>query len=699
MVIKHYLNGTEIDEPIGFDSLKMTMKRGEYHGMSAEVSEQTLEFYNTAADLIRAAYQTDLDTELTYRVNADGEEMYSGVLDLSTYEEQYSDYCSVSCKVGEVGVKTTFNNRTETEVAINGENGIDDNAIVAPLSIQTIIQPIPILYTNKWTCDKALTNTHSEHQFTILPIFKTSANEFGEHKLGTATEISIKTGNSPIPIFATDTDHSKYDAEVRLKGTITIKYASPPSLINEQVTLRVYNKSIILKSGTTNLDYTLKFTDCTGEFYVYILAYGGKGGAEDHEVADMSVTVTLSLTTDSYYKTTYLDKTGWNESIKADTTPIIEALDCICQKTAGIRAHSDWYKADFAENEYGGGGLRTITTGYKLRNAQEDFVKKDVFVSFKDMVQALSAVDCIGWGFSEEDGTTCVRVERWSWFYKTDSPILSITAPKEVKTAIDTSLIVSELTIGYKKYTSNEDIAAIDSVHTQCTYTNKLKAVQSTKQALCDFIADPYSIELTRRKAIEYDVSDWKYDENIFLFEIWHYLENGLWLNGVMIAGADSSNLLTGMTLNASLSTRRNAERWKKWLFFANKHSDFAFTSGEGNYQGAYRNSSKNNSAALFFDEIYRPADTDGNVIYEELELGHITMPLIAENQPITYEQGSMKAETISFTYPLSVAEYRKVKANPYGLIEVDGVLGWIKEFTYSFADGEATFKLIPKAD
>ena len=315
------------------------------------------------------------------------------------------------------------------------------------------------------------------------------------------------------------------------------------------------------------------------------------------------------------------------------------------------------------------------------------------------MVQALSAVDCIGWGFSEENGTTCVRVERWQWFYKTGEPILRITAPKEVKTAIDTSLIVSELTIGYKKYTSNEDIAAIDSVHTECTYTNKIKAVQSTKQALCNFIADPYSIELTRRKATEYDVSDWKYDENIFIFEIWHYLENGLWLNGVMIAGADSSNLLTGTTLNASLSPRRNAERWKKWLFFANKHSDFAFTSGEGNYQGAYRNSSKNNSATLFFDEIYRPADTDGNAIYEELELGHITMPLIAENQPITYEQGSMKAETISFTYPLSVVEYRKVKANPYGLIEVDGVLGWIKEFTYSFADGEATFKLIPKAD
>lgn len=701
MVIKHYLNGTEIDEPIGFDSLKMTMKRGEYHGMSAEVSEQTLEFYNTAADLIRAAYQTDLDTELTYRVTADGEEVYSGVLDLSTYEEQYSDYCSVSCKVGEVGVKTTFNNRTETEVAINGENGIDDNAIVAPLSIQTIIQPIPILYTNKWTCDKAISYTGSHTTIVLQPIFKTKVNEFGEHKLGTSSEIYVTKIDSKVPIFATDTDHPQYDVEVHLTGYMSVNCSGT---INGGAVLSISSgtKTKTYNFGakyTGNFDITLTLENCTDELYIYLNVAGGKEQGDKGGYVTNPADITISLTTDSYYKTTNLDKTGWNESIKADTTPIIEALDCICQKTAGIRAHSDWYKADFAENEYGGGGLRTITTGYKLRNAQEDFVKKDIFVSFKDMVRALSAIDCIGWGFSKEDGTICVRVERWQWFYKTGDPILRIAAPKEVKTTIDTSLIVSELTIGYKKYTSNEDIAAIDSVHTECTYTNKLKAVQSTKQALCDFIADPYAIELTRRKANEYDVSDWKYDENIFIFEIWHYLENGLWLNGVMTAGADSSNLLTGMTLNASLSPRRNAERWKKWLFFANKHSDFAFTSGEGNYQGTYRNSSKNNSAALFFDEIYRPADTDGNVIYEELELGHISMPLIAENQSITYEQGSMKAETISFTYPLSVTEYRKVKANPYGLIEVDGVLGWIKEFTYSFADGEATFKIIPKAD
>lgn len=381
MVVRHYLNGTEISEPIGFDNLKMKMKRGDYHGISAEVSEQALEFYGTAAEMIREAYSQDLDTVVTYSVTTDGEEMYSGVLDLSTYEEQRSDYCSVSCKVGEVGVKTTFNNRSEVEVSINGENGIDGNAIIAPLSIKTIIQPIPIIYTNKWECDKEVANTHSGHEFTILPIFKTTVNEFGEHKLGTTTEISIQEGNSPIPIFETDTDHPTYDAEVRLKGTLTIEFEKW-STYGRRVThagLYIYDKMILnCSDGTFYLDDTFNFTDCKGSFNVYIYAFGGYSSDEEYDA-----TITLSLTTDSYYKITCHDKTAEKATSKVDTVPIINALDCICQKIAGIRIRSDWYKADFSNNEYGGGGLRAITTGYKLRRAERNFAKKDIFVSFK----------------------------------------------------------------------------------------------------------------------------------------------------------------------------------------------------------------------------------------------------------------------------------------------------------------------------
>lgn len=701
MVIKHYLNGTEIDEPIGFDNLKMTMKRGDYHGMSAEVSEQTLEFYGTAADIVRSAYQADLDTEVTYRVTTDDEEMYSGVLDLSTYEEQYSEYCSVSCKVGEVGVKTTFNNRADTELALNGENGIDDNAIVAPTTIQTIIQPIPILYTNKWVCDKAISCSKSATHFLIQPVFKTSVNEFGEHKLGDNSEFYQNTSvDNKLPLFATDAGKA-YAVEIRLIGYISVNCVDD---IKGGANLIVISgsKSKIYNFGAKyagDFDITLSLDGCEDELYIYIEVMGGKSKGDKGAYITSDGDIEISLTTDSYYKTTYLDKTGWSESIKTESIPVIDALDCVCQKMAGIRVKSDWYKADMTNNAYGGGGLRAITTGYKLRNAAKDFIEKDIFVSFKTLIESLDAVDCIGWCFSTESGTTYIRIERWSWFYKTGDPILVINNPNSVKTSIDTSLVISALTIGYEKYVTNDDINSIDSVHAEVTYTSQLTAVQNEKEALCKFVADPYAIELTRRKAIESNLEEYEYDESIFLFEIWHYLEDNMWLNGVFAAGVDAENLLTGTTLNASLSPRRNAERWKGYLFFANKKSDLKFTSGEGNYKGAYRNNSTSNSAATFFDKLYRPADTDGEVIYEEPMDKYADLPLINEDQSIEYSKGLLRAETIEFTYPLSVAEYKKVKANPYGLIEVDGVLGWIKEFSYSFSDGEATFKLIPKAD
>ena len=124
-----------IDEPIGFDGLKTKISRGTYHGVSAEVSVSKLEFYNNggrnAATLIRDAYNTDIDTEIAYTVTDEtGEQLYSGVLDLSTYSETIGNATKISVNVGEVGIKTTFNNRSETECAC-AQSGMEKNANTA----------------------------------------------------------------------------------------------------------------------------------------------------------------------------------------------------------------------------------------------------------------------------------------------------------------------------------------------------------------------------------------------------------------------------------------------------------------------------------------------------------------------------------------------------------------------------------------
>ena len=111
MELRHTLQiagGTEttIDEPIGFDKMKSTISRGDYHGISAAVSVDTLEFYGKAAGIVKTAYEADIDTEVTYRIKTtSGALFFQGTLDLSTFAEHSGDYCSISCKVGEVGVK------------------------------------------------------------------------------------------------------------------------------------------------------------------------------------------------------------------------------------------------------------------------------------------------------------------------------------------------------------------------------------------------------------------------------------------------------------------------------------------------------------------------------------------------------------------------------------------------------------------
>lgn len=703
MELKHYLNNTQIDEPIGFDNLKMTMKRGEYHGMSAEVSELNLEFYGAAADIVRAAYQTDLDTELTYRVTADGEEMYSGVLDLSTYEEQYSDYCSVSCKVGEVGIKTTFNNRTETEVAINGENGIDGNTIVAPTIQTASVDSIPIIYSNIWKSEKGLSYEKTDATHKFQPIFKTVLNEFGEHKLGEADEIYDyrKDDKNPIPIFSIDSsDYSPYNVNLTMKVYIN-------SLDNNIQDLRVWlrsgnkTKNIIIASNVQDqdreYDISIDLQGCTGDLLVFFTGGGvEKETGEDEQgnpiIQKMNTNISLTILKGATLNVRYTSKRD-DIQVKTKCVFIQDIIDCICQKIAGIRVKSSWYKVDTKNNVYGGGGLRAVTNGYCLRNAEGNLMfNRPIKLCFKDVIKALNAIDCVGYAFEEKNGSIVLSVERWDYFYRTEK-ILNIENPNDIKVSLDSDLICSSLEIGYQKYVTVDDINAIDNVHSEYTFSSTLNAIKHTFSAKSKWIADQYAIELTRRQAENRGSADWKYDTNIFIMEVWRCKTGNSFNNRIIAGGSDIDGMLMDRIINPSLSVRRNAERWRDYMFFANKNTVFSFVSGEGNYNAAYKN-----NAPSTIGEVYRPADTVGSVIHES-QSTKIQQEKYRENDTISSKPRLLKAETISFTYPLTIAQYKAIKANPYGLIEVDGTLGWIKEFSYSFSDGEAIFKLIPKAD
>lgn len=750
MELKHYINNREIDEPVGFDSLKMVMKRGEYHGMSAEVSEQTLEFYGRAADMIHDAYNTDIDTELRYIVMADETELYNGVIDLSTYEEQRSQYYSVSCKVGEVGVKTTFNNRADTEVDLNTEKTIDGEKLVGYSGIwrSLTIPQKHIGYVNTLSSKTDCividsTNTDGKTRligarFTnFIPLFPCllEANEYGT--IGDITRVVsgtiennqnykdiVYTDNPDIAIWKKDEDFSEkfgevHNQEIDINLSISLKFASHFfSYKNEQgeivlipletndwkmrCSIVIVENNTIIESGNvveffdngealTDVGVTKTITlQCKRAIYTDNLIFIGLRFEHINAGSQPVIGLIYPINTNAQFETiiksgSYI-KMKMYDNLQTLTPPVqmlmvgdaLRKIALCCSENALV-LRSDWYNSTLlpvgsAPKEYGG-AAKAITNGYKIRGLFADSEhERPMTTSFKEMIESLDAMDCIGWGIVEEDGNLYLRVERWDWFYKSNK-ILSASAPNEIKRIVDESRIVTELNIGYKKYATADAYNSIDSVHGERTFVSPIKAVQSSIKRLSAFIADNYAIEETRRAQFQVDASEeFKYDENIFVFELAKTISGTPGAYSIRSAAEDVSGIdRPAEFINAKLSPRRCAARWEDYLFAANGAKAMKFSTGKLNTSAQY---STNNNTSLW----------------------SVTTDSTAENAEIESTHCIFKAETLSFKYPLTIEQYKAIKANPYGLIEVDGIQGWIKEFTYTFNTGEAEFKLIPKA-
>jgi hypothetical protein len=761
--LEHYLiiGGvrTAIDEPVGFDGLKTTIKRGDYHGVSAEVSIGTLEFYNTpnhrAADMIRAAYNSDIDTEVGYLVtDKDGVEVYSGVVDLATYSEKSGNSTKISCKVGEVGIKTTFNNRTETEVDMNRTTTIDGAAIktgITPLRLR--IPARSVVYTNLmqaretvvWDKDNAAQGEDFHladdvsHQWinipiTGMPIF----HEFGEQMLqpyavyGSADtkpsdprvgdnvicdfgNLLFDKGSSFDEKFGSD---SKYDIEMDV--TVTVELGSPlftnsPTggiqemtadfvLVDETMTMAdpVLLQTYVANAGqqtytndalskTFNIKTTL--TGRTEQKLALGLSMRNRNFYEDnigvHRYFNNPSSIKVTVKEGSYIRMTLMSKTT-TKDIYAETILVHNALNHIveCISENQLQCKSNFYKTPNSYDASGGvscgnGGLKAITNGYKIRGLCSDGeTERNMPLSFKDMVEAMDTQDCIGWGFVEENGKLVVRVEQWRWFYK-DNVILTINNPKEKTLAIDTDWLITSLKIGYKKYTTNEDINAIDSIHSERTFTSQIKSVSNTKEKLCKFIADNFAIEETRRKAMDADTEEFKYDENIFIFEL--NCGNGGGSRFSYVICTNRANNVFNVSnpqesYNMALSPRRMAENWAWRMATFNSDSPLEMTKGTVNYKAAF-GIRQNSTISPPYYTYYYPTPTK----------------VIAEDDPIVNSKPLFRAETLKIEYPLTISQYQAVKRNPYGLIIVDGAKYWLKEMRFEFKTGKAELTLIPK--
>jgi len=692
---------------------------------------------------------------------------YEGKLDLSTYEEKDGAYFAVTCKVGEIGVKTTFNNRVETEIDINTTKTISGaNLAHNPTWKNIFIPSKTINYKNELATEDITTTeataasgryhlpADSGYHFISLNLAKkTTINEFGEFSAGfadIADQITPQTtlANEYIddyyqPIFSRE-EMSEFKAKYGENATynftadVSVELSFESDLFPTTATYGVtytytgkYSAALVLlaplsKFGNPFILAQSQAVTLTNSNATTPITMRLQANLQSLQLSRLTLGIilinqttyhtsqypTTEIRIDKNYQTNAIVRTLTNGSIsmnldsrinevaKADMLPVHEALNKVVEAISdnALSVKSNYYgRFDSVVNPlptspltpiaFGDGSLKAISTGYRIRAAKDPAGNSfESPISFKDFIESLDAIDCIGWGFTTENGQTCLRVEKWDYFYN-NTLVLTIDNPNKITRSLDNDRIITELSVGYKKYANSDEVNSFEAIHSEHTYNNKCKALSKQKKKLCGFIADVYSIEETRRKQFQNDTTDFKYDENFFLFEL-GYLKSTL-ISGSIYGYIIPTRYVTSAQnlrnaaewYNMRITPHRNASRWQQYLKWINNNNEFSFVSGKLNTQASFDNTPPN---SFLWTGWLLPVESQMHNA-EKADLK--TLSVAAKT----------RKEIVSITYPLTLAQYQSLRVNPYGLIRVDSVDYWLQEASYKLKTGETELKLIPK--
>jgi hypothetical protein len=715
---------TEIYEPVHFDNFKPKLKRdSQAHGVTWEYAEQELGFYEQAADIVRQAYNTDVDSEMVFLSeyqcnNGAWKEFYRGVLDFMTYNEVRGNSCIVNVGLNQLGIQMTFKNRYNNKVDIDSLTSFDGAALPAYPGLGKIIElpsktikmvsetfqedkpelsysaqfdnyytgPIPepencndVGYVARYACNmsirlNSIRYNESAEVFAGDPI----RDSFGSYRYN----YPIMNMNTPSIVY------KNTHLDLDISGTISADWGN--DIFNmKQIKLYPFalkiGDTIINLSDVTyycdNADFALKYTadlpdDFKGDivlevamrFYVVWRSNDPADAPPDSKEFSLKINdgSRVSLTADSDYLPT-----------QSKTYLIHEAMSRAAEivTNGALTVKSDYYgRPDSAVHPVpvdGCGSLRAITRGLNVRNAKlTDLSEPKTEISLRQLlINDLNAIDNIGFGI---EGNV-LRVEPYEYFYRDEVVMVCKSIDKITREVVMDNYLQS-LNIGYEKWEA-EEYNGIDGFHGKREYRTKLKINNAKLEKYCKLIADGYAIEATRRRQIADASKDWRYDNDIFLFDL-RRGDKGVEVN-TGIANTDTLSLIDPSTVyNARLSPARMAMRWYGLMMQAFNAPDKLLHNSSEGYDGAEMLTGG-------------PCMRESHAIIENQDIAPADMAAV----PPTL----WRPETVTFKYPMSVAEFERLRANPLGLIQFEDEFGWIKELVFDITMGLAEFTLIVK--
>jgi hypothetical protein len=723
---------TDIDEPVGWDTFTTTIKRHpQRHGTMREVQGNTFQFFGKARLLLEAEYKQYrfkgyylliIDERQANGINR----YHTGIFNFSKYEKTCDDDCYVTIDVDQIGPLVKMLNRWEQKVDLNALKSFDGVTDLTPYNFlgKTITLPskaIRVIYDASNTPVVPPANNFKEYiltddtgwifptgtgllQGSIPPVFD-SKNKGGEN-----------FHPQTVPDFLNFTQAQEYTPEIlinsitsglkctaglhqidfRVKGryihgptsdtgnqTLTLQLKKGGTTFNDPQGVTIHSFPILgpgpLGSVTREIDLQyhdfVTLADNEKLYLTFFLEYfiSAAGG-----VGSTPTVIKMQFDTESYFKASV---NSLCEPTDAKVFLINETFSRVVESITdnALKVYSGYYgrtdSQPFSVDVNGCGADTAITNGLRIRNVLlADGTEPLMNVSMKDLFDAFTATDNIGVGI---EGENILRIENWRYFYK-DAVIHRCENIRTIRKKAQDSEAYATFKVGYSKFEA-EETNGLDEFLTAREYRLDIPAISNSFEQVCKFIYSGYLWETTRRKSN--DTSDWRYDNDIFAVCLTDEYE--VEVNNIVTP----ANIIDPPTVyNFRRSPARNALRWFNRLAasYANltAQDKLIFTEAEGNYVAA---------GALPVDAC----KLETGVLSENQDIDITNFQDPADGVPF------LQPERVVFTYPLGTNDYKKITANPYGLIYFSGEnergYGWIDTITYRPNDGTADFTLIPK--
>jgi hypothetical protein len=516
---RFYLDGNEVEEPIGWDAIEFTALRMDSHGIDQPFSTE-VRFYADGAKYIKQIYdQYFINQPIAITITSDvgynsAPYEFEGFLNLAIYQEHNvcdTDSWEITVGIIDDNFREQFKSRQDVMLDLTSTTDLNGDSI-DPLTFKNIRlhrQDLYLVANGKNLADSS-TYTYNgplgplAQRFAVVPTYWQTSDFKDNYGSTFDTNAIFKTrvDYETTPLLknnASTTRTFNYDVTIDFEltnndsgGNITASLVF--LLLNGNVLMSSVVLYTINLTPSQNISVSQNFT---GSFS---LPSGYTASLFFNQDTSSTVLTGVSVDITKGYSIK-LDEINAGEY--ASTCDVLTIEQWLKRSIYMMTGSNDKLLSDtFSEADNGCYWNNALTNGIRIRQAEANAGLGALSTSWKQVFDGLDSIFCLGWAFEWTGTEWKIRVEPREYFYQN---IISSTFENvgEVDQMAKADSLINNITLGYSERWKNIQLSGALAIHTDRNYFVDNRAMNEASSAKLDIrsqiIAEGYAIEFSRR--------------------------------------------------------------------------------------------------------------------------------------------------------------------------------------------------------